>query len=496
MANNLDELIAEEYGAQAGEKEEATPKKGKKEEKVRYIADFPELVDLVESNGTKFLTFSGQILDFVDIEGRTYLPPDKVDWLLPNAEKVLGEVDRHSATSDASGTPQGCTYCQEELYPSLYNYFEQFSDTPTEAHRHFLVWMDFHSYLIEKFNFSPLLFLVATKDRGKTPTLKSLAYSSYRGIFTETFREPNLIRYSSDYKASIFFDVRDFPKKVEKAGSEDLIFGRAERGVKASRVLFPERGAFRDMVSFEVFGVTGATSNVMVDAITEARCIVFNMPFSKKVFNVEATPQIGLPIRERLTAFRMAHHNTPFVEVRKERPGKLENYLRGYNQMIKTIFPKYIDIFNKFKSYTVSQKKEEAESTLEGKLLSAVIALKEQVTPGTLFLSTEDIVNKINEGRPERFFYGVDTIGSALRGIGFKMKRDPLGVKRGIFYDIDLIVTLGDQFNIDVKDMGVHARTQEGASDVSDSYEQTQSNDIIEFEQKLLEMGGENSENS
>lgn len=461
-------------------------KSKKKEEKTYFTAYFEGLIDVVNNNGNpKFLTNDGKILNEIQLRKQIYYPPEKLGWLLPKAENVLEEAKHHSDLSDTPVSPGGCTYCEKVLYPYIYEYFKQFSDTPTDYHRHFLVWMDFHSYLIEKFNFSPILFLVATKDRGKTPTLKAIAYSAYRGVFTETFREANLIRYSSDYRASMFFDVRDFPKKIERAGSEDLVYGRAERGVKSSRVLFPERGAFRDMVEFETFGVTGATSNVMVDAITEARCIVFNMPFSKRVFDIESTPELGLQVREKLTAFRMAHLKDKFIDIKKEKIGKLENYLKGYHQMIRTIFPKYEEIFIRFKKLVEKQKREEAESTFEGKLLSSVVKLNDSVTPGTLFLSSEDITNKMNEGKPERFYFNIDTIGSGLKGLGFKMKRDSLGSKRGILYDIDLITTLGNQFNIDTSVLKeVHQRGEAEASEEELNLEAKQ--DIFDIAKEIF----------
>lgn len=468
------EVIAEEYGisnpnstVDDGKKERKTQVKKKK---THYIADFPELVDLVEEDGkVKFLTFNKEILSEVEIGGEILKPPPVVDWLLPNADKVLEDFSKHSGTSDTTdGNSGGCRYCQKELYPSMVNYFRQFSDPPSEYHYHYLALMAFHSYLIEKFNFSPILFLVATKDRGKTPTLKALAYVSRRGIFTETIREANLIRWGNDYKASLFFDVRDFPKRVEKSNSEDLIYGRAERGITSSRVLFPERGAFRDMVTFSTFGVTGATSNVMVDAITEARCIVFNMPFSKRIFDIEPLPELGLSLKEKLTAFRMAHIHTPFVNVKKEAIGKLESYLRGYHQMLKTLFPIHEKKFLSFKKATVRQKKQEAENTLEGRLLLAVNKLKHMVEEGTSVLLTEYITKEINEGRNERFHLSVERVGKELKGIGFEPRKNSSGTKRGIFYDEQLINSLKEQYGLGTDDIEEEGAPPSTPSDVSD----------------------------
>ncbi len=440
---------------------EASYQKDKKKEKPNYTANFNGLVDLVEDQEkTKFLTFKGEILSEKEIDGKVYLPPPKVDWLLPNGKKVLELVKLHDLdTSDTMDSIPGCTYCQKTLLPKILAYFRDISQPPTGYHYLLLVLAAFHSFLIEYFNYSPILFLVATKGRGKTPTLKALAYISRRGILTETFREANLIRWASDYQASLFLDVRDFPKKVERAAAEDLIYGRAERGVTSSRVLFPEKGAYLDMVTFSSFGVTGATSNVMVDAITEARCIVFNMPFSKKVYDIEPSRELGLPIKEELTAFRMAHFKKAFLNVYKKRPGKLENYLRGYHQMVRTHFPTYEKSFLKLKEVIYENKHEEAENTLEAKLLLAVIKLIEKVEDGG-FLATELVANTVNEGISEKFALSTDRVGRELKGMGFKSIKNSSGDKRGIFYNVDLIESIKEQY-------GLVEAPQEKVSDMS-----------------------------
>jgi len=459
--------------------------------KIHYIGNYDGLVDLVldENGETAFLNFDGDILYNIRID-KTYNPPprEKITWLLPNISNILKEYKKHEKndtcdTYDAKPPPRPfhCNAC-EELYFNILEYFPQFSKTPSELHYHYLTWMAFHSHSIEKFNFSPILFLVAAKDRGKTPTLKALSAICRRGIFTETFREANLIRWANDYGASLFFDVKNFPHKVEMADCEDLIYGRAERGVISSRVLNPERGAFNDMTNFSTFGVTGATSNKMVDDITEARMIVIHMPYSANVFNIEPTPKLGLPLRERLIGWRMAHHNNPFIEIQKTKPGKMENYLRGFEQMIKTFFPAHEQDFYEFKMMLIKEKKEDSESTFEGKLLYAVIINKVFVEEGSAFLPISKIAEIINKDRTERFKLSNDVIGKALVGMGFTKKRH--SAQRGILYDEKLIEQLIEYYGIDeefIEDESRGGGNQAQVSQVSlgqlQDYENLQEND-------------------
>lgn len=430
-----------------------------------YSAYFEDLVDLVEVGGkTKFLTYDKKILDKAEINGQTFYPPETVSWLLPNAEKVLSLIAKHSDgldVSDAKLPQRQCNYCQS-LYISIIDYFKTFSEMLTEYHYHFLALMAFHSHLIEKFNYSPILFLVGDGGRGKTPTLKALAAISRRGVFTETFREANIIRWGGDYKASLFLDTKNFPKKVEFANCEDVIYGRAERGVEAARVLFPEKGAFRDMKSFSTFGVTGATSNFMVDDLTEMRCVVFHMPFSPKVFNIDPTPELGLDLKNALTAFRLAHFSRPFINLKKQSPGKMENYLIGIHQMVKTHFPQFEKDYLFFKEEVKEEKLETAESGFGARIIKLIVLLEPSVEEGTLCLTYENICEKYNKDSTKNIY--PKSMSSILKGLGFRSRRNATGTLRGIFYDEVLIKHLRKAYGVE----GVWGNPSSGSSEESE----------------------------
>lgn len=430
-----------------------------------YSADFENLVDLVEENGkTKFLTYDKKILSQIEIDGKIFFPPESTSWLLPSAEKVLSLELKHSDDPDGTDAevPRGqCDSCQS-LYLSIIDYFKTFSDMLTEYHYHFLTLMAFHSHLIEKFNYSPILFLVGSGGRGKTPTLKALSAISRRGIFTETFREANIIRWGGDYKASLFFDTKNFPKKVEFANCEDVIYGRAERGVEAARVLFPEKGAFRDMKSFSTFGVTGATSNFMVDDLTEMRCIVFHMPYSMRVFDIDSTPELGLELKNELTAFRLAHFKRPFINLGKQNPGKMENYLIGIHQMVKTHFPQFEEDFLLFKEEVKEEKFENAESGFDARVIKLIVLLGPSVEEGTLCLTYEAICKQYNKDVSKNIY--PKSMSSILRGLGFRSIRNAASTLRGIFYDEVLINQLLTSY-------GIKSPFSETSSETSDESE-------------------------
>ena len=427
---------------------------GKKEEKPVYCASFPNLIDLVlNDEEVKFLLDTGELREIIEYDNKIFKPPNQsdLDYLLPYYQKVNDEANKHQhpdITDDTdSKLHRGCKDCLK-LYDDLIEYHKQFSDLPNPLYYDLLVLWDFHTYLIENFIFSPIIYFFASKERGKTRTAKGMINVARHGIMTETLREANLIRWSRDQKATLLFDVKDFPKKVERSQSEDLIYGRVEKGVIASRVLFPEKGAFRDTVRFEVFGPTVVTSNRMIDETGESRAFIIDMKPTKNIFNIEPTPELGLSLKERLTGMRFTHFNKPFRKVIKKEFGRLEDLLLGYAQMIKTLFPEKAKQFIALKKLIKEQKIESAVDSFEARILQVIINKVDIVEEGSVCLTFEEICNEYNKDKRENLKIEERSMARVTKGMGFTSKRNSLGTKRGIFYDTDLIEQLKLMYGI------------------------------------------------
>src|SRR3990167_4028013 len=380
---------------------------GKKEEKPVYCASFPNLIDLVlNDEEVKFLLDTGELREIIEYDNKIFKPPNQsdLDYLLPYYQKVNDEANKHQhpdITDDTdSKLHRGCKDCLK-LYDDLIEYHKQFSDLPNPLYYDLLVLWDFHTYLIENFIFSPIIYFFASKERGKTRTAKGMINVARHGIMTETLREANLIRWSRDQKATLLFDVKDFPKKVERSQSEDLIYGRVEKGVIASRVLFPEKGAFRDTVRFEIFGPTVVTSNRMIDDIGESRAIIIEMRPTKEIYDIEPEAVLGLPYRERLTAMRLSHIYKPIIKYRRAETGRLEDLLMGFYSMVRTLFPDKEKSLTILKNMIKNQKKESASDSFEARIVQKIIDCETRVEIGTLVLTYEELCSEYNEGKKE-----------------------------------------------------------------------------------------------
>ena len=187
---------------------------------------------------------------------------------------------------------------------------------------------------------SPELVFDAVPERGKSRTGKATANVAMRGLRTETLRETNIFRWSEDLGATLFFDVLNLWKKAEREKLEDLFLNRFEKGAKAARVLNPEKGPFEDTRYFDIWGATIIATNESVHKIlVDTRCLTISMPPAKKQFNTEPTPELGLPLRERLLAWRAHRMGKPFPKMQKAYVGRFGDITLPLLQIVKRVAP-------------------------------------------------------------------------------------------------------------------------------------------------------------
>lgn len=384
-----------------------------------YTALFENLVDLVEHNGNPaFLVKEGNglsILTRIKRDGVLYIPPPKeqIPWLLPRGEEILKfyELQRLLSPRDRD----------RALYDDLLSYHKAISELPGEEYYDLVVAWDFHTYLLEAVQYSPIICLFAVPERGKSRTGKGMIHVAYRGIHVESLRDAYLVRVAHNLRASLFFDVKDIWQKAEKNGTEDILLHRFEKGARVPRVLFPDRGAHRDIVYYSIFGPTIIGTNEGVHRILETRAVPINMPETSKRFENDVTPEIALPLKERLVAFRAAHLGRELVSIQKPAAGRLGDILKPLQQIIRMVKPEREPAFLRLVRELEAEKLIEKADSLEAQILMTIIRLKAQVE-GDL-LPIKAITDTLNEGRPDRSRITYQRVGRRLSAMGFKKVR-------------------------------------------------------------------------
>ncbi|SRR5579871_3853177 len=416
-------------------------KQAPEKQKKIYTASFEGLVDVVEDQGaTAFLVKTEGALTIqpkVEIDGQIYDPPPKNElmWLLPRATEVIKHFQVLAPAKELDGA----------LYEDLLAYHRSISELPSEGHYHLISAWVMHTYLLEAFQYSPILCFFAVPERGKTRTGKGITYVVFRGIHVESLREANLLRYANDQKATLFFDVKNFWKKAEANQSEDVILLRFEKGAKVARVLYPDKGAFKDMKHFEVFGPTLIGTNENVHRILDTRSIQITMPDSGKVFEREVTPEAALELKERLLAFRARHLGHDLPQVEKVARARLGDILKPLHQVIRLAKPEYEPQFMDLVKQIQAEKLVDKGETYEGQIVRAILSLDSQLENGVL--AVKAVTETFNEERSEREHLTPNRVGRMLQGMGFHRGRVSNGAA-GIIWDQNLIQRLKETYGV------------------------------------------------
>ncbi len=412
----------------AKEPEEAKEKAARKV----ICARFPGLVDLVEEDGeVRFLTLTREkelkVLESVAAPQSVFVPPaaHQLPFPLPQANRV-----RDCFAGDAT------------LFPDLVSYFGDVSDLPTPDHYLLLAWWSAHTYLYELFVYSPILCLYGIPERGKTRTGKALAAVSYRGIVTETVREPNLFRWSENLGATLFLDVRNLWQKLEREKSEDILLQRYERGAKVARVLWPERGPFRDTAYFDIYGPTVVATNEAVHHILDTRCLTITMPEGTHKAWPDLDPKKAMELRARLIAFRARALVSGLPDYPKPPLGRLGDILQPLGMVMRLLSPGGEEAFARLTQLLWRQRVEEKSSSQEASLILAV----EACGPGTVGVA--DIAQKVNEDLPEREKWTPDRVGRRLKALGFPRVRIGAKGHRAVLVEQALVDALKAEYGL------------------------------------------------
>ncbi len=403
-----------------------------------YKALFDGLVDIVEhEDNPAFLIKEGEklsIVSQVQREGKVYIPPpkDRMDWLLPRSEEVLKYYE-----NDTDG----------ELYDALLNYHKEISELPSEKYYDLLAAWDFHTYCLEHTQSSPILWLFAIPERGKSRTGKGSIYVAYRGIYVDELREAYLLRVSTRFRASIFFDLIDVWKTAKNTGCSDILLHRYQKGALSHRIN-PDLAPFEDIISYEVFGSTIIATNEGVHQTLETRAMQVNMPDSSKEFENDVTPELGLPFRERLVAFRARHLGEPLPDIPKPAAKRLGEISKPLLQIIRLVKPEREQSFLELIRELEGERLIDKSDSPEAQIVAAIIGLEDevQVEKEEEVLPVKKITAVLNVGKPERYKFGEKSVGWKLKAMGFKKRHQHYGAV--IVWDDQLLERLKASFGL------------------------------------------------
>jgi hypothetical protein len=394
--------------------------RGSSGNKARPTALFDGLVEIVEQDRSPAFLVKLQNGNLTVLQehhiGETHLAPPsrrQIPWLLPRAQEVQRYYERYEHES--------AEVINGQLFDDIVRYHQNLSVLPGVEYYDLIATFDFHTYCLDAFEYSPMICFFAVPERGKSRTGKAMIHVCYRGLHVESLREAYIFRMSDRFQSTLFFDVQDIWKRAEREGSEDILLQRYERGGRVARVLFPDRGPFKDLEFFNVFGATIIATNEPPNQILETRAIIVNMPEASRRFEEDVTPLAALPLKERLTAFRAWQLARPVPEVSKPSLGRLGDILKPLLQMILLVRPERESAFRELVTRLEQQRLVEKADSLEAEILNALEALRLEVAAG--ILPVKRITDQVNVPRAERYKLTPQRIGRRLSGLGLNKAR-------------------------------------------------------------------------
>lgn len=406
------------------------------------LANFPGLIDLcTDENGkVAYLVKKGDtaVIEYEHtINGNKVYPPDTVflPFKLPRGLNVLNEmlnqkrlIQPHK-TLDTVGEVE-CVESVECFYDtgrgSLLNevidYLKRYSYLP-EGQMLMVGLYVFSTYLQDHkdIHYLPMILFYAVPERGKSRTGKAATLISYRGVHCVDLREANLFRYVENLRATLFIDVMDLWRKAERSGSEDILLLRYEKGAKATRVLYPEKGAFKDTVFYDVYGPTYIATNEVIHKILDTRCIPITMP-NKPGRYENPTPEKAQELKEKLTAWRgmVIGASLPAIESVEGIQGRLWDICSPLLSICKLIAPeRYKELVNELLRIA-GQRIDDKKDSIEGQIVEALYVLSLNEHSNEWMIKTSDVVDKVNEKRAEGYKVDSRYIGKKVKALGLR----------------------------------------------------------------------------
>ncbi|MGA2782861.1 MAG: hypothetical protein ABSF13_13265 [Smithella sp.] len=319
-------------------------------------------------------------------------------------------------------------YGQEDnaLYDDVLSYLQRFSALDDKqwaivTHYVFLTYLHDHPAI----DYCPYLLFNAVPERGKSRTGKSVTYIAFRGIHLVELREANIFRYSQNLHGTLFFDMMDVSKKAVRGNCDDILLSRYEKGGNCVRVLYPDQGAFNDIVYYDIYGSTVIASNKQLDDILETRCLPITMP--NRPGNYEnPRKELGLALKERLTAWRAKNLNVQFADIKPIEgiSGRLWDIAKPMF-LVNSLLPVDSHILLESILAIAGDKDESRKGTIEGRLVAVIrdIINEEGLDRyGGWNIKIKDIRTKYNEGKPEDRQVSFQWIGKRLKSMSFRSR--------------------------------------------------------------------------
>jgi len=377
--------------------------------KYRTKTIVPNLIHLVGDQGrTKYLFCkNGQLLieDYFIKEDKRYSPKQNlpIKILNPNIIKRSFNLDIARLATEIDA------------------FIKSYLEMPFDSDYLILAMWVFHTYLIEKFNTTPILYFYGVKETGKSRAGEVLSELAFRAQRLTSLTEATLFRSVELFKPTLIIDEIKLLGKGGNQGLADLIKTTYKRGLKVSRINLNKNG--EDQIEYyDTFSSLVICTTESIPDIIESRCILFTM---QKNSNPQIEKMIDKKwandLRERLTIFRANYITRELPEAQYIARGRLNEIMFPLYQSLLLVGPErkneFIDIVKRIQK----SKENEEGMSLEAEIVKAIDD-EYRETQNKQFL-TQSISERLNEIRSENEKISDRAVSNRIKRLGFGKTR-------------------------------------------------------------------------
>ena len=307
------------------------------------------------------------------------------------------------------------------LATEIDTFIKSYLEMPLDSDYLILSMWIFHTYLIENFNTTPILYFYGVKETGKSRAGEVLNELAFRAQRLTSLTEATLFRSVELFKPTLIIDEIKLLGKGGNQGLADLMKTTYKRGLKVSRINLNKYG--EDQIEyFDTFSPLVICTTETIPDIIESRCILF-------IMQKNSNPQIERMIdkkwandlRERLTVFRANYINKDLPEAQHIARGRLNEIMFPLYQSLLLFGPERKDEFLDTVKRIQKNKENEDGMSLEAEIVKAIND-EYRENQERQFL-TQAISKRINELRSENESISDRAVSNRIKRLGFNKLR-------------------------------------------------------------------------
>jgi len=391
------------------------------------------------------------LIHLVGEDGRTkYLFCKKGQWLIE--EYFIKDGKRYSPKQnlpikilDANIINRSLKIDITRLATEINAFIKSYLEMPLDSDYLILTMWVFHTYIIEKFNTTPILYFYGVKETGKSRAGEVLSELAFRAQRLTSLTEATLFRSVELFKPALIIDEIKLLGKGGNQGLADLIKTTYKRGLKVSRINLNKYG--EDQIEYyDTFTPLVLCTTESIPDIIESRCILFIM---QKNSNPQIERKIDMKwandLRERLTVFRANYINRELPEAQHIARGRLNEIMFPLYRTLLICEPERKSEFINIVKQTQRHKDNEEGMGLEAEIVKAIDD-ECQESKCRQFL-TQAISKRLNEFRSENEAISDRAVNHRIRRLGFHKVRFKKG-RMGFCIDGERLRSLKNKYQI------------------------------------------------